>query len=359
MRTFATKLMKDSGTVMANFKVLLLPLAWLYHGITAIRNHLFDIGYKKSFEFDRAVVSVGNLNVGGSGKTPLVEYLIERFSLPYHTVTLSRGYGRKSRGFRMAGATDDATTLGDEPFQLYQKYKDKIGVAVGEERAFAIPMILHELPETDVILLDDAFQHRTVKPTFSILVGDFSNPFFEDYLLPYGRLRESRSGAKRADVVVITKCPLLLSGESMDDITKNVAKYCAAPVFFTSLAYKDVIPFYGTGEIRKKVILVTGIAKGKPMREYVENRFEVVRHFDFPDHHFYSRTNIVEIEKEATQANASVLTTEKDYARLCSPKWKETMDMKNWFYLPVRSVFLKNGSEFDRLVESVLKSQKD
>src|SRR6478609_5114611 len=174
---------------MSVLRFLLLPFALIYDWITRLRNHLYDIDYKHAIEFDRVVISVGNLNVGGSGKTPMIEYLI-RLLTPHSTVaTLSRGYGRKTRGFRMATTEDSAKTLGDEPFQFYLKFKDQISVTVGEERALAIPEMLMQTPEIDIILLDDAFQHRPVKPTYSILLTEYSRPFFTDFVLPMGTLR--------------------------------------------------------------------------------------------------------------------------------------------------------------------------
>src|SRR5258706_3745257 len=204
---------------------LLFPFSILYDLVTRIRNRLYDIGHKKSFRFETTVVGVGNLNVGGSGKTPMIEYLV-KLLLPQHKVaTLSRGYGRKTSGLRFATKSDTADTLGDEPFQFFRKFDHEVLVTVGEDRAYAIPNILLHRPLTDIILMDDAFQHRAVDPQLSILLTDYRQPFYSDWVLPAGNLREARAGAHRSDVVVITKCPGDTPPETCIAIEKSVQRY--------------------------------------------------------------------------------------------------------------------------------------
>jgi len=340
------------------FKYLLWPFALLFDLATRIRNYLYDLGQKKSFTFDTVVVSVGNLNVGGSGKTPMVEYLIRQWADRYQLATLSRGYGRKTQGILVASPADDARTIGDEPFQLLRKFKDKIKVVVGEERAVAIPSILHQFPEVQVILMDDAFQHRAVKPQFSILVTDYERPFYVDYLLPYGRLREARKGAARADVIVVTKADGATESE-MELIQKRIHTIVGnKPVFFSGLKYQAPVAIQHKHLIEKKVVLVSGIAKNAPLAREVSKSFDVVRHFRFKDHHVYSMEDIQRIHRAANdfQVN-SILTTEKDMVKLIAPQLLPLLQQNNWFYLPVQAVFLKDGMHFDEMMITLVEEK--
>ncbi len=336
---------------MAFFKYLLLPFAGLYNLATRLRNYLYDIGHRSSFQFDSVVISVGNLNVGGSGKTPMIEYLIRLLHDRYKIATLSRGYGRKTRGFHIATAQDDAKSIGDEPYQLVRKFGDKITVAVGEERALAIPTILNECPEVQIILMDDAFQHRAVVPQFSILVTDFEKPFYKDFLLPLGRLREARAGADRAHTVVVTKCHDL-SAESENKIRAELNQMIGTkPVFFTNLTYQNAVPIGHTNSIGTGIILVSGIAKHTPLEKETSKQFKVLKHFKFPDHHAYTIENIRSIHQTADLHNvSSIVTTEKDMVKLISEPLFDEVRKKNWFYLPIQASFVKNGSDFDTMV---------
>jgi len=333
------------------FKYLLWPFALLFDLATRIRNYLYDIGHKKSFEFDTVVISIGNLNVGGSGKTPMVEYLIRLLAHRYQVATLSRGYGRKTHGIRISSETDNARTIGDEPFQLLRKFDNAIKVVVGEERALAIPTILHQFPEVQVILMDDAFQHRAVKPQFSILVTDYEKPFYKDYLLPFGRLREARKGAGRADVIVVTKADGISEDEMKIMSTCIRQQAGVKPVFFSGLQYQPPLPIHHQNPIDKKVLLVSGIAKNAHFAREVSKLYEVARHFRFEDHHVYSIEDIQRIQQSADEFHVStILTTEKDMVKLITPQMLPLLQRKNWFYLPVRTVFLKDGMHFDELV---------
>jgi tetraacyldisaccharide 4'-kinase len=337
---------------------LLLPFAGLYNLVTRVRNYLYDIGHKKSFQFETIVISVGNLNAGGSGKTPMIEYLVRLLIDHKKVATLSRGYGRKTHGIRIATSNDDARSIGDEPFQLMRKFGDKIVVAVGEERALAIPTILHENPEVEVILLDDAFQHRAVRPQFSILVTDRDKPFYKDYLLPMGRLRESRIGAKRANAIVVTKADGISTSE-MEMARKDIANYAGdVPVFFSGLSYQQHLPINHSNEIDHKVVLVSAIANNTQFERATSKRYEVARHFRFPDHHVYSIADIQKIHLAADTMNVnSILTTEKDMVKLISQSTVSQLERKNWFYLPVRAEFLENGMRFDELIHHVIRCE--
>lgn len=341
---------------MPILKILLWPLTVLFNLVTKVRNYLYDIGHKPSFQFDTVVICVGNLNVGGSGKTPMIEYLVRLLGDKYSLAVLSRGYGRKTKGIRLANEQDDAFTLGDEPYQYYRKFGKTVEVCVGEERALAIPTILNERPETQVILLDDAFQHRTVVPQFSILLTEFSKPFYKDFLMPFGRLRESRSGAKRADAIIVTKCqPLILD----EEIVNKVKHYAGdKPIFFSGLEHKKAEAFVQGNVIGKKVILVSGIANSSKLEEFVSSSYQLTMHFKFGDHHPYSQSDIEKIEATAkAQGAESILTTEKDMVKLISPKLKSHLNEKKWFYLPVETVFVNRGSEFDKMVLAIIESK--
>lgn len=337
------------------FAPLLYPFAILYDAITSVRNRLYDTGVKPAAKFDIPVIGVGNLSVGGTGKSPMIEYLIRLFWPQFKVATLSRGYGRKTRGFRIAGAGDNAFTLGDEPFQFHRKFKDKAVVAVGEDRAFAIPNILQGYPDRDVILLDDAFQHRRVQPCFQILLTDYNNLFVSDYLLPAGRLRESKRGAARADVVVVTKCPPHVSDDEMMDIERSIREYTKKAVFFTKICYGNILPVTpGSPYKFDKTILVSGIAHPGPLEEYVRLNHALVRHFAFSDHHVYSERDIKNICGAAASSGAVVVTTEKDVVKMHVDTFSRSSVAL--FYLPIEIEFLKNGKDFDEMVLNAVRT---
>lgn len=342
---------------MSVLRFLLFPFSILYHIITSIRNRLYDSGSRPSARFDVPVISVGNLTVGGTGKTPLTEYLIRLFTKEYDVATLSRGYGRRTRGFRIANPTDSARTVGDEPFQFFVKYGDRVTVTVGEERALAIPSILERYPKTDVILLDDAFQHRQITPSLNILLTDCYRPFYEDFVLPAGRLRESRSGASRADVVVVTKCPEELSDEVMMNMEHVIRKYVDKPVFFTHIRYGHPVPYSRQDKVmRENVIALSGISNPKPFLNFVRNNFSIVRELTFGDHHDFIQSDVdklVRLQKQYPQS--SILTTEKDKAKLASPEFAGQVNRLSLFYIPIEVRFNKNGQDFDELVLNSVK----
>lgn len=346
--------LRNKATIlfMSVFKVFLLPFAFVYDMITRIRNRMYDTGWKPSVSFDIPLISVGNLSVGGTGKTPMVEYLIRLISPTQKVGTLSRGYKRKTKGFRIASPNDNAVSIGDEPYQLFTKYNN-IVVSVCEDRAFAIPHILDQHPDTEVILLDDAFQHRRVKPGFSILLTEYSSPFFSDYVLPYGRLREHARGAGRADVIVVTKCPPQLSDEEYDHLESGLRKFSSRPLFFSSLVYNDPKAMLGNEHtLSRQVVLVSGIANHVPLEEYVKRNFTLVKHFVFRDHHQYTDEDIRMIEKFLNQLTepVSILTTEKDKVKLESVSLRKRTEKLPFFYLPIEMEFVKNGKDFDALV---------
>ncbi len=347
---------------MTILRILLYPFALIFDVITRVRNYLYDIGQKPSFSFEVPVLSVGNLNVGGSGKTPMVEYLIRLLQSGGRIATLSRGYGRTTRGVRFASDEESATTIGDEPFQLYRKFGSRVLITVGEDRAFAIPHILHQQPETKTVILDDAFQHRPVKPHLSILLTDFARPFYADWILPTGMLRESRHGAGRADIIVVTRCPKELEETSMKHVTGSIARYAPGkPVFFAALSYGEVAAFGNSAKVSDHVVIISGLANAKPFEEYIRSKYTVVRHFEFRDHHRYTAREIRSIAEYCKNGAkpVSLVTTEKDMVRLLDVGLRPLIEMMPWFYVPVEMRFVKNGPEFDELVlQTIAQSPK-
>lgn len=338
---------------MSFLKLLLWPLAVIYDVVMDIRNRLYDLKLKPSVSFTIPVIGVGNLAVGGTGKTPMVEYLIRLLGGSFKLATLSRGYGRKTKGFRLVSADDTARTVGDEPYQLFKKYGAEVIVAVGEDRAFAIPNILDQKPEVQVVVLDDAFQHRRVKPGFSILLSEYSNPFYKDHVMPFGRLREGPEGVNRADAIIITKCPLNLSENEMMKMTREVHKFSNKPVFFSAIRYGEPQPLtYHSKPFSNQVVLLTGIAMPIPMQEYVEKNFTLIRHIEYRDHYFYTKTDLHRLEDMVNQHTEPVciLTTEKDKVKLESEELREIAARLPVFYLPIEMKFLGNGKDFDVLV---------
>jgi tetraacyldisaccharide 4'-kinase len=343
---------------MVFLKIVLLPFSFIYYLLTAFRNHLYNIGYSHSFEFEVPVINVGNLRVGGTGKTPHVEYLIRLLRDQYKLATLSRGYGRKSRGFIIANEQSDPYQIGDEPMQYYSKFGKDITVTVCEDRAYAIPQILFEKEETKVILLDDAYQHRSVKPRLNILLSEYKNPFYTDLLMPSGRLRESRKGASRADAVIVSKCPADLTEAQMKDITARVRKYSKAgtPVYFSALKYdspKAVYVNLGVADKSSDVLLFSGIAEPESLKEKVAAEYHLAGNIDFPDHHKYSKKDIYSIIKRFENISAEkkfILTTEKDMVKLLNSGIKEVFSGFPVFYIPLEVYFLKDKQKFEEQV---------
>lgn len=313
------------------------------------RNYLYNIGHKPAFEFEQLVISVGNLSVGGTGKTPFIEYLVNYFSAQQETIkvtTLSRGYGRKTKGFILADSNSNASQIGDEPYQIYRKFHEHIAVSVCEDRVLAVPSILLERPNNQVILLDDAFQHRSIKPNFSIMLSDYNRPFYKDYVLPAGRLREGRNGAKRADVVIITKCPFELIPPEMDLIIKEVKQYAPdAKVYFTGITYAPISSKLKRA-IKQNILLLTGIANTDSLELEVKKHFHVCKHLKFSDHHHFTQKEMQEAAELAKSLNADILTTEKDWVRIISHPnlLKEVADQL--FYQPMMVQFLTHENAF-------------
>ena len=330
---------------------ILFPFAILYGFITSIRNFLFDNGILKSYSFDVPVIAVGNLSVGGTGKTPQIEYLIRLLSPEYKVATLSRGYKRQSEGFVLADSSSNAAILGDEPFQFYTKFKD-IQVAVDADRKNGIEQLLSQTNKPEVILLDDAFQHRKVKAGFYILLTSYGDLYSDDFMLPTGNLRESRSGAKRANVIIVTKCPANLSLDEQNKIKSDLKLDSNQELYFSYIDYDDSIysedKTMKVSEIKNvDKLLLAGIAKPKPFFNHLQSKND--DKLVFPDHHHFTEKELLKIKDKAQ--SKIIITTEKDYVRL-----KGSIPNEQLFYLPIRSSFLFSGENFDRSITDYVES---
>ncbi|WP_055435670.1 tetraacyldisaccharide 4'-kinase [Lacinutrix algicola] len=330
---------------MKFIRVLLFPIVPFYYVITWLRNKLYDLDIKTSKSYDFPVVCVGNLSAGGTGKTPMVEYLIRLLKDEYRLATLSRGYGRQTKGFILGGNKASAQTLGDEPFQFYNKFKKDIKVSVDEDRQNGISNLRNLDKKPNLIILDDAFQHRKVKAKLNILLTTYSNLYYKDIVLPTGDLREPKKGAKRAQIIVVTKCPNNLSLEEKNRIETKLKPKDYQNVFFSSISYgKEVIGAKNNIALSnlKVFTLVTGIANAKPLVAFLRSKGLNFDHLEYSDHHDFSRKEIETISKSEL-----IITTEKDYVRLIT---EEKLNLK-LYYLPIE-VAIDNNKTFDKLVKT-------
>lgn len=304
---------------MTIVQILLAPFTLIYKSIAGLRNHMFNLGKKKSHHFSVFTIGVGNLRVGGTGKTPFSEYLLSNFlDKGLKTAYLSRGYGRKTKGFVEVSTDKSSREVGDESLQIKSKF-NSVDVAVCEERIIGIPELLFRNPEIQTIVLDDVYQHRHVKPHVQILLTAYDDLFYEDYVLPMGRLRERRQGAKRADVIVVTKCPKEELNKK-EEIKANIYNYTDGkqiPIFFSNVTYCTPKVVLGNEPVGENVIVLSALAKNKPFVDYCKSKYNVVKSFEYSDHHQFSEIEIKEIVKFAISKNEScILTTEKDWQRL-------------------------------------------
>ena len=341
--------------------VLLFPGGWLYGMVMQVRNFLYDRGMRSAYAFDTAIISVGNLTVGGTGKTPCIEYLVRLLQAQLRIAVLSRGYKRTTQGFRMATLHDTALTIGDESFQVYNKLgaSTRVRIAVAANRVQGIDKLLAMAPDTQAILLDDGFQHRSVKPRLNILLTDFYRPFFTDYVLPAGRLREPRQAARRADVIVVTKCPDPMPQAMQQYFQRCIYRYSRQqqppPIFFTRISYgSPVCISQGQAKpLAKHVLLVTGIADPTLLVQYVAQHYHLVRHIAFKDHHAFTPRDIqkvLAVFDGMAYAEKCILTTEKDRVRLMHPTLQFMLQHIPVFYLPIVMEFVTGVEAFNQLV---------
>lgn len=346
---------------LKSFRVLLLPFAALYGLIIYCRNLFFDKGWFGSAHFNFPIICIGNLALGGTGKSPMVEYLISLLKPNYKIATLSRGYKRKTKGYALADKNSTALEIGDEPMQFFLKYPD-LAVAVGEERIVAIPHLLHDVPDLQVIILDDAFQHRSVNAGLNILLTEYSNLYTNDFFLPTGDLRDEKSSAKRAQIIVVTKCPPLLNEEQKSTILREINPLPSQHIFFTSINYGVLYHIANATDKcyitpKDEVLLVCGIANPKPLKDYLLNNTHAYYQQDYSDHHIFSIDDLKEIIQKfnAIQAKDKIIvTTEKDAVRLI--KFNDQLKDIPMYVIPIQHIFLfDEGPQFNEMLINYVK----
>ncbi len=350
---------------MHYLRYLLLPFSWIYGLVIFTRNYFYDHGIFKSTKFGLPVIVIGNLEVGGAGKSPMTEYLIQLLKPNYKLATLSRGYGRKTQGFFYADKNSTAEIVGDEPRQFKQKFPD-ITVAVCESRVIAVEKLQHE---HDLILLDDAYQHRALKPGFRILLFDYNKLNQNHLLLPAGNYREPFSGKKRADIIVVSKCPPQLSAENQQQIIQKMQLLPQQQLFFTSIVYLPFQPFASFGDAsfidpKSTIFLLTGIANPKPLLQHLRKQSADVRQHKYPDHHQFTIKNISKLVADFNACASEkkvVITTEKDAQRLQEPALQKALAGLPVLVAPIGVAFLNDAAPaFKQLIENyVRKHQKD
>jgi tetraacyldisaccharide 4'-kinase len=338
---------------MDKLRLILLPFSWIYGSILAIRNYLYDKGIIKSETISIPSICVGNISMGGTGKTPHVDFITSYFlSKSVKPAILSRGYGRKTKGIIEVRENSISSEGGDEPLFYKTKFKDNAVVYVAENRVLGANELFKKHPKTEVLILDDAFQHRRFRAKVNILITDFSCLFSNDFVVPAGNLREFRSGKNRADIIVVSKCPADLSQEKKVEI-RNSLQFKNKNIFFSKIQYNDLIPFkIGVDSTDKKAIVVTGIGNPSPLISEL-NRDFTIKHVKYPDHHPFSAQDIKEIHEKfdifAPDGDGVIITTEKDFMRLQEMKEVKESNRK-WFYKSI-SIVIDEQEKFNLLLE--------
>ena len=350
-----------SNIFLKSFRILLFPLAIIYWLIILIRNKLYDKKIFESASFGLPLICVGNLSVGGTGKSPMVELLVRNLKDKFRVATLSRGYKRKTKGYTLANDKSDALEIGDEPMQFHLKFPD-VPVAVGEERLDAIPQLLHDRPHVQSIILDDAFQHRAVKAGLNILLTDYNNLFTRDFFLPTGDLRDLKSSYKRAEIIIVTKCKPDLTEQEKEEISIEINPLPHQHLFFTANKYGrpyHILRKEETTEIAadKEVLLITGIANPQPLKDLLHDYTKTYYMLHFPDHHIFTIDDWKDIKKRFDRMEAKnkfILTTEKDAVRLVKFE-KEiaeiplyVISLEHWFLFDQENKFVEIVTEYIR-----------
>ena len=344
---------------------VLKPFSWAYGFVADVRNWMFDNKILPVEQFEVPVISVGNITVGGTGKTPHVEYLTGMLSSTYKIAVLSRGYKRKTKGFVLANTNSTPDSIGDEPLQIYQKFGHRVIVAVCENRRKGIKELLNQFPDLELIILDDSYQHRYVKPLINILLVDYERPIYEDHVLPLGRLRESHLGSVRADMVIVTKCPLDMAPLSYRLVTNRLELMPFQKLYFSSFRYGSLSPVFpddrpyhvelSSFTSRDTVMLVTGIANPRGfVRHFKHYPFKVVVSH-FPDHHEFSREDLDDIENQFKSLSGErkiIITTEKDAVRMSYNPYFPTFLKPYTFYMPI-SVRMMPGLDENDLIDDI------
>ena len=355
-----------------NKNILLYPLALIWGMITSFRNFLYNSGVLKSAEFHLPIICVGNITVGGTGKTPHTEYIAELLRSNFKVATLSRGYKRTSRGFLIASPATQVKEIGDEPMQIFRKFPD-IVVTVDRNRVNGVNRILAEKPETEVIILDDAFQHRRITPGFSILLTDFERLIIRDHMMPYGNLRESFGNMRRADIIIISKSPENISPIQRRIIVKEIDKSPYQNLYFTSMVYRNPLPvFEAMSQVanipdlsdpeNSGIVLITGIANPQPFKEYLQKSFKEIIHLSFPDHYNFKEKDLQRIASEYQNLKSTckyIITTEKDGVRLREFTNIAEPLKSAFFYIPIGIHFLNDDKEeFDNMIVEYVRKNK-
>lgn len=346
---------------LKSFRILFFPFSVIYGLVIIIRNFLYNKNILKSSAFNFPLICVGNLSAGGTGKSPMVEYLVQLLKDEFKVATVSRGYKRKTKGYVLANENTTALEIGDEPMQFHLKFPD-VPVAVGEERIVAIPQLLHDKPDTQAIILDDAFQHRSIKPGFNILLTAYNDLYTDDFFLPTGDLRDSKSSAKRAQVIVITKCPDDLSEEEQKTIIEKINPEEDQQVYFTTIEYS--MPYHITTHQPKnisaadEVLLVCGIANPRPLKKFLQSHTSSYTMITYSDHHIFTIDDIRDITRKFDAIKSSgkyILTTEKDAVRLL--KFAGQLNDLPMYVIPVRHRFLSGADiPFNEAVQTFIRN---
>lgn len=344
--------MGDSIRNIPVIKAALKPLSWLYGGITDLRNLGYDKGWFTSYRPAFKTISIGNLTVGGTGKTPMTEWLIRLLQDRYSIVVVSRGYGRKTRGLIVADRTSSAGEIGDEPAQYLRKFSPRIRVIVAEKRAEAARKIENDFPGTDMILLDDALQHRAIKRDLNILLTDYNRPFYRDFPFPAGNLRERRKGARRADAVIVTKCPANMDPSERHAIITQIHTYARQKpeVFFSTLRYGAALPFEGNSSLRSYPgrIALSGLAQNASFEKLARETYSIKTFKGFDDHYDYTQQDLLDTGMVQNPALA-LITTEKDMVKLL-PLARSASVAARCFYVPVETDLAQDTERFTELV---------
>lgn len=352
--------------------LLLYPISKIYGVVMAVRNKMFDYGILKQQEFDIPIVVVGNIAMGGTGKTPHVEYIVESLLGKYNIGVLSRGYRRATKGFVLASPQSRPEDIGDESYQIYRKFGPDITVAVCEKRADGIRQMREINPTLNMIILDDAFQHRYVKPSVSVILTEYNRPVFNDKILPYGRLRESARALNRADMVVVTKCPVDMKPMHYRLFEENLKLFPFQKLYFSRYNYGHLVPIFpdevtdipALDNLRadNSILVITGVANPKPFVRFLRRNKAKVKLKRFTDHHNFTASDMEEIARlfdELPSANKFIVTTEKDAVRILNNPYFHHRLKKSIFYVPIKVEFIDRGeAEFTAGIEKTIRDSR-
>lgn len=349
-------------------KYLLTPIAWLYGCVTAVRNWLFDHHILPQEEFKVPIVSIGNLTVGGTGKTPHTEFIVGLLAMDYNIAVLSRGYKRKTKGFLIANSNSTPDSIGDEPLQMYQKFGSRVKVAVCESRRKGIKELIKQFPDISLIVLDDAFQHRYVLPKVSVLLMDYTRPIYEDKMLPLGRLRESAHQVNRADMVIVTKCPPNLNPLDFRLVSNNLDLMKFQKLYFSKYVYGGLLPVFpddnpydvSLGELTgsDSAMIITGIANPRGFVRHFKSYPFKKKIYHFPDHHDFTREDIENIEQKFNilpGQHKIILTTEKDAVRLAYNPYYPAKLKRITYFIPI-AVNMVQAWDSDKFITDLKKA---